>query len=334
MVIRISTEYTRRGIDIVLLESDYLRIEVLAGKGGDISRIVDKRTDVNILFESPHRWGSPEDGYVGAPDGTFAYLDHYPGGWQSVVPAAGGPSKVAGAPFSLHGESCLTPFSVEETIDDEDELSVTLTARLRRYPIDVERTISLAIDEPELSVDETVTNHGEVAVDYSWLQHIALGQPLIDPDARLEVPCERVLVDPEQAVDAARFTPGEEFDWPRYNGGETVDLRKFPPKDERVHDLVALTNLHDGHYTVENTKIDLGVRVEFPLDLYEYIWYWQPLGGFTEAPFFGRNYNVGLEPCTSIPNAGLEEAIENGTARTLEAGESQRSQLSVSTYPV
>lgn len=334
MVHRVSAEYTRRGIDAVLLESNHLRVEVLTDKGGDISRIVDKRTDVNLLFESPHEWGAPNDGYFGAPDGTFAYLDHYPGGWQSVVPAAGGPASVAGAPFSLHGESCLVPFSVVETSDDGERLSVTLATKLRRYPLKIERTIGIAIDEPELYVDETVRNCGEVTVDYSWLQHIALGRPLIDPDARLEVPCEHVLVDPDQSVDAARLPPGEEFEWPRYEGDEAVDLRRFPPKDERVHDLVALSDLRDGYYAVKNPTIDLGVRVEFPHDLYEYVWYWQPLGGFTESPFFGRNYNVGLEPCTSIPNAGLEKAIENGTARTLKAGDSQRSRLSVSTYSV
>ncbi|MFC7028263.1 DUF4432 family protein [Halomicroarcula sp. GCM10025710] len=97
---------------------------------------------------------------------------------------------------------------------------------------------------------------------------------------------------------------------------------------------MALADLREGRYTVSNPAIDLGVTVRFPESLYEYLWYWQPLGGFEEAPFFGRNYNVGLEPCTSIPNAGLAEAIENGTAELLDPGETRESTVTLETHPV
>lgn len=41
-------------------------------------------------------------------------------------------------------------------------------------------------------------------------------------------------------------------------------------------------------------------------------------GPTPRSPFwFCRAYAAGLEPATSIPNAGLGQAIENGTARTL-----------------
>jgi galactose mutarotase-like enzyme len=330
----VTDEYQRRGIDTVFLENDHLRVEVLAGKGSDVTEIRDKRTDTNVLFEAPHEWRPPGAGPVGAPDGEFAFLDHYPGGWQTVLPAAGGPTSVAGATLALHGESSLVPWDTRITADSDERVAVEFSTSLTRYPFTVERELSLAAGESVLRVTEAVRNEGEVTVPYSWLQHVALGEPLVGPDARLEVPCETVLVDPDQTSDNARLPPGETYEWPVCETPDgPVDLREFPPRSERVHDLVALTDLAAGRYTVTNPTLDLGVTVHFPESLYEYLWYWQPFGGFDEAPFFGRTYNVGLEPCTSIPNAGLEAAIENGTAESLDPGESRTSTITLETHP-
>lgn len=57
---RITDEYERKGLDVVILQNDYFRVEVLAGKGGDITEIRDKRTDTNVLFEAPHRYETDE----------------------------------------------------------------------------------------------------------------------------------------------------------------------------------------------------------------------------------------------------------------------------------
>jgi galactose mutarotase-like enzyme len=332
---RLSDEYARKGVDAIFLENESLRVEVLAGKGGDVTEIRDKRTDVNVLFESPHEWHPPDAGAVGAPDGEFAFMDHYPGGWQDVLPAAGGPSSAHGAPLALHGESALVPWDYAVTDRGPDRVAVALDVSLSRYPFDVTREIALERGGSALSVRETVRNRGEVDAKYSWLQHVALGRPLVAPGARLSVPCETVLVDPDQTTEAARLPAGESFEWPVYRGGDgDVDLREFPPKDARVHDLVALTDLSEGRYTVENPDLDLGVTVRFPADVFEYLWYWQPFGGFAEAPFFGRNYNVGLEPCTSIPNAGLERAIENGTAERLAPGAEVTAEFEFAVHPV
>ncbi|WP_254271316.1 aldose 1-epimerase [Haloarcula marina] len=335
MACTLTDEYTRRGIDALFLENDHLRVEILPGKGGDVTEIRDKRTDVNVLFEAPHEWRAPASGTVGAPDGAFSFLDHYPGGWQSVLPGAGGPSSAHGAPLALHGESSLVPFETTVLTDTPDEVGVRLSASLTRYPFDIERDVTLAAGESAVEVSERVTNTGAVEVDYSWLQHIALGEPLVAPEARLSVPCETVHVDPDQTADTARLPPGETFEWPVCETDDgPVDLREFPAAGERVHDLVALADFSEGRYTLSNPDLELGVTVEYPDSFYEYLWYWQPLGGFEAAPFFGRNYNVGLEPCTSIPNSGVADAVENGTAESLGPGETQSSTVRLATHTV
>ncbi|WP_290815738.1 DUF4432 family protein [Halovivax sp.] len=328
----VTDEYARRGIDTVHLENDRLRVEVLAGKGGDVTEIRDKRTDVNVLFETPHEWYAPAAGQIGSPDDWFTFLDHFPGGWNSVLPTAGAPAQVEGAPLAHHGESTLIPFDARTTAED-DRVVVSLSAELSRYPLRVERELTLEEGASRLEWEETVANVGEVDVDYSWVQHVALGEPLISPDARLEAPCETVHVDPHHDPDTRRLPAGETFEYPVYEGDDgEIDVSRFPPKDERVHDLAALTGFEEGRYTVTNPELDLGVTVEFDRDLYEFVWYWGAFGGFEDAPFFGRNYNLGLEPCTSRPTGGLEEHVENDTAEHLPAGETVSTALSLETH--
>lgn len=332
----VSTEYERRGIDVLLLENGHLRVEVLAGKGGDVTEIRDKRTDTNVLFETPHRWRAPGEHAVEAPDGEFAFLDHYPGGWQNVAPNAGGPATVHGATLGLHGSAALTPWDVTVESRGPDRVVVELRTELGRYPLSMTRRLALPAGDSTLSVADELTNVGQVRVPYAWLQHLAFGPPLVGPEATVSVPCETVLVDESHDDPNARFAPGATGEWPTPAGadGDPVDLRSIPPKSATVHDLLRLTDLAEGRYEIANPELDLSVAVTFPPDLYEYVWYWGAFGGFEAAPFFGRNYTLGLEPCTSVPNAGLERAIEDGTANQLAPGETIEAEIAVETGSV
>jgi hypothetical protein len=49
-----------------------------------------------------------------------------------------------------------------------------------------------------------------------------------------------------------------------------------------------------------------------------YLWFWQEFGASRFYPWYGRNYNVGLEPFSSHPTNGIEEAIENGSALSVD----------------
>jgi galactose mutarotase-like enzyme len=331
---RATDQYTYRGIDTAVLANEHLRVEVLTGKGADVRTIRDARTDVNVLFEAPHEWYGLERSGVGVSDRDFEFLDRYPGGWQDVLPVAGEGTDAGGAPFAQHGESSIVPWEATVVDDGPERAAVSFAVDLSRYPFRIERELSLTAGEPTLRVDETVHNDGEVPLPYSWLHHVALGEPLVAPEARLETDAQRVLVDPDHDPDTRRLPKGASFDWPACSTDEgDVDLREFPPADERVHDIAALTGFEEGHYVVSNPELDLAVTVEFDPDLFEYVWYWGAFGGFEAAPFFGRNYNVGLEPCTSRPVAGLDAAVENGTANRLTAGESVETSLSVSVGP-
>ena len=65
----------------------------------------------------------------------------------------------------------------------------------------------------------------------------------------------------------------------------------------------------------------VGFGVVWPRETFPYVWYWQMFGGGVGYPWYGRTYNLGLEPFTSIPNQGIEFALESNTALMLQPRE-------------
>lgn len=331
---RLTAEFDYKGLDATFLENEHLRILLLPEKGGDIIEFRDKHTDTDVMFHTDHNWQPPGDRGVPAVDPT-AWHDSYPGGWQINLPVAGFASEFDGTPYGLHGETALIPWDQEIIQDNEDAVAIRLTTDLVRYPFSVERILRLPAGESVLLIEEEVTNEGRMELEYSWQHHIALGEPLISPEARLDMPAKSGVVEPYgQGHANNRLVGGEEFEWPNAPGHDgEIDLTQFPPTDSTIHDLAFATDLEGGWYAVTNPELDLGFGFAFPTDPFECVWYWQAFGGFAASPYFNRNYNVGLEPTTSYPASNIPEAQrENGTIDTLGPGESISATYAAVTY--
>jgi hypothetical protein len=333
----IDTDWAYRGVDAAILENDHLRIVLLPGKGSDVIEFRDKRRDVNVLFEPSWEWTPPAERAVPAEDVTTWQTDCYPGGWQLNLPIAGYGAEIDGSRYGLHGESALISWDAAVARDDDEAVTLALETDLLRYPFHVERELTLPAGEPKLEIEETVSNVGEVDLEYVWQQHVALGRPLVGPGARLDVPATRGRVgDYGDGQANARLESNAPFDWPeapREDGG-TVDLATdFPDLDAEIHDVAFATDLDAGWYALTNPDLDLGFALTYPTEPFECLWYWQPFGGYADAPFYGRNYNVGLEPTTAYPSGDLFEAQrENGTIDVLGAGESVSASFVARTY--
>jgi len=331
---RAMDEFQYRGIDTVFLENSRLRVMVLPGKGGDVIEFRDKRTDVDVLWHADHNWQPPTDRPIPSVDATM-FHDHYPGGWQVNLPVAGYTDGFYDAPYGLHGESSLVPFESDVT-ERPGAVELSLSADLVRYPFAVERTLTLPADEPRLEIEESVTNEGTEPLPYMWQHHLALGRPLLSPGATLEIPAETgVTHDYAGGHRNARLTGGETFEWPNAPGEDgTVDLGRIPPEDATVHDVAYATDLDVGRFALENGALDLRFEFAFPADVFESVWYWQAFGGHMGSPYFGRNYNAGLEPSTAYPSDTIPDAQEaNETMDTLPAGATVDASCVASTGP-
>jgi hypothetical protein len=88
---------------------------------------------------------------------------------------------------------------------------------------------------------------------------------------------------------------------------------------ERSHDTVFLSELAGGWYAVTNTARQVGFAMTWPAEIFGAIWFWQVYGGALGQPWYGRTYNIALEPWTT-PETTISAALAHGSARRLAPG--------------
>ena len=331
---RISDSWTYRGLKTAIIENELVRIVVLIDKGADIYSFVHKPTDTDFLWRSD--WGV-RDPRVFTPttgDGVGVWMDFYEGGWQTVLPGGGFPSRYGGADMGLHAEVNTMPWDAAIVEDSPDRVSLRCWVRTYRTPSFFEKTLTLNSGSAVLHLDQALTNEGEEPMHCVWGEHIALGAPFLSEDCVIDLPGGRVLNHHEDFHPNNRLKAGFEGPWPmtELKDGNPLDLSRVPSKDVRAYDQSYITDMPEGWYAITNTRMGLGFGVSFPTDVYKYLWYWQSFGGGYGYPWYGRSYNIGLEPFTSYTNEGLQKAIENETALLLQPGQRVEASLKAVVY--
>lgn len=326
--------WTYRGLKTVVVENELLRVLVAADKGADITSLVHKPTDTEYLWRSPWGLRDPRRFTSGTGDAKQIWLDHYEGGWQTIVPAGGLPSNYRGADLGQHGEANLLPWDAVVVDPGPDRAIARFSVHLARTPLAVMKEVEVVSGSPTLLVRETVENLGAEPVHLCYGQHIAFGAPFLSGDCVIDLPGGTVLSHPEQYSPNNRMRAGTSAPWPKVASveGGTIDLRRVPGRESRIDDQAYITDLTGDWYAVTNRATGVGAAVRFPTDLYRYVWYWQMFGGGSGYPWWGRTYTCGIEPFTSWPNTGLADAVANGSALELPAGEAVRSEISVTVY--
>ena len=331
---RVSDDWTFRGLKTVVMENELLRVVVLADKGADIYQFVHKPTDIDFLWRSP--WGvtDPSTFIPTTGDGVGIWMDTYEGGWQTVLPGGGFASAYGGADMGLHAEVNTVPWDCVILEDTVDCVSVKFSVRTRRTPFFFEKTLTLESGSSRLKIDQRLVNEGEEAVHCVWGEHIAIGAPFLSDKCVIDLPGGLIRNHHVGFHDNNRLEEGHESSWPitQLKDGSSHDLSVVPGKDFRCQDASYIADMPEGWYGITNTELGVGFGVSYPTDVYKYLWYWQSLGGGFGYPWYGRTYNVGIEPFTSYPNDGLAHTVENGTALLVGAGEEVRTTVSAVAY--
>jgi hypothetical protein len=326
--------WSYRGLEVAVIENEWLRALILSGKGGDIWSLVHKPTDTEFLWRAPGGVKHPAAVRPATGDGDALWLDVYEGGWQSVFPNGGDPSSHGGAQLGLHAESSMIPWDCSISADGPETAEVILSARLSRTPLAARRTLRLDAGSPVLTVTETLLNLGAEAFPISYGQHITFGPPFLSEHCRIDLPGGRVRTHPVRWSPNNRLAPGAVAGWPAapLADGTLCRLDVVPPAAAGFEDQAYIDELPDGWYAVTNTESGVGLAVRYPVELYRHLWYWQVFGGPFRYPWWGRTYNIGLEPFTSASNRGLSADIEDGSALLLEPGEPLVSELRLTAF--
>lgn len=314
------SEYVYRGLRTVTLENEQLRVSLLADKGTDIFEFLYKPLDVDFMWRSP--WGvrNPAVFIPTTATAVSSFLDFYEGGWQDCMPTGGNPCEYLGFPFGAHGETPTIPWEYRILEDTPERVAVRFWVRTYRTPFLVEKEITLERDRAVLSFHERVRNEGRTTMHLMWGQHPAFGPPFVDESCRIDLPGGRVHcvgLSPN-----SRFAEGI-YPWPLAAGknGETIDLRQVAGVEANTADTLHIDGLSEGWYALTNTQRGVGFGMAWPLEIFPALWFWQVYGGAYGPPWYGRTYNIALEPFSTV-QLTLPEAIGDGSAHILEPGES------------
>lgn len=314
----ISLDWTFKGMRTLILENKYLRVIVLLDKGSDIMEFKYKPMDLDLMWRTPMGYRNPLSFIPSIPNPNGSFIDYYGGGWQDILPIAGFKAEHRGAAWGIHGETALLPWSCRVESSESDEVSAHLWVECCRYPLRVDKWMSLRRDEAILRIRERVTNLSSQEVEFSWLQHPSFGEQFIEPGCRIDAPAGRVFTDKYSKL--CRLKPGEYFDWPIVEGrnGEKIDLSILPSRDLVAEETDYLLDLKDGWYALTNPRKNLGFGLKWDLKVYRFIWFWQNYNT-PDYPFYSRSWNIALEPCSSYPGS-FKEQLENGTVIKVSGG--------------
>jgi hypothetical protein len=286
-------------MSFIQLETEAIRAEIDPGRGCDILSLVDARTGIDVLFQTPWRLRADALRAGQAPsttDPTAAWLEHYRGGWQTLCPVAGDPRRVHGAPVGFHGEASIVPWSV----DDVSSTSARLHVALFSVPVRIDRAVELS--GATITITDTLSNHSDVTVELDYSHHPAFGGAFLDGPCVIETGATRFASDPERVTALAA---GEAFTWPNAvdASGGVVDLSAVPGPESHRELFGWLDGFTQSFASIVNPALGLGVRLDWDGELLPYAWLWQELNETASFPWYRRARALAIEPA-SVPTSG------------------------------
>lgn len=316
-------------VEVVELENDLLKISILAGRGADLAELTYKPKNFNLAWQTSTGWPTKKTA-INHPADVESFLTGYPGGWQSVFPNGGAPSKYKGIEFGQHDEVSMLAWDYEVIKDDEDEISIKFMTLTQKVKFKYEKTFTLRKGQARVFLDEKVTNLGNERAETMWGNHISFGEPFLDEFSTIEVDAATKVIPHPEAISSVgrRIGSTEEFSWPDATGesGEIVDFSRIP-KRKTKSEILYLHSFKEATYLVKSPTTGLAARVSWDRKNFPYLWFWQEFGGANEYPWFGKHFNIGLEPFSSYPTSGLAEAVSNGSALVFAPLEEKTSSL-------
>jgi Domain of unknown function (DUF4432) len=294
------------GLRALTLQNAQIEVTVLPDKGADIYSLVHRASGVDVLFKSP--WGVRAPGlWPRATTSMERWIEAYPGGWQLLLPNGGDECTEGGVTWGFHGEAALLPWAVLDSTGS----TATLEATLFSAPLHVRREI--ALDGPVLRIREVVTNGSDEGLEVMWSHHPAFGAPLLEAGSVLSAGCQTVEAD--DVGPGTLLKAGARYSWPLVTTplGELVDLARIPGPDEPRAVLAYLLDFSSGFFAITNPRLNVGVGLCWPLDVFDKAWLWQEVRSTNGWPWFGRAYVVAVEPAAAIPGHGMAGVRARGS---------------------
>ncbi|MGN1142138.1 MAG: aldose 1-epimerase [Oliverpabstia sp.] len=326
---RITTDMTLKGNHAVVMENQILRLTILVDRGTDIIELLYKPEDIDLMWRSPVRLHRRAEFISSTGNSLGNYLDHNSGGWQEILPNGGSECFYKGACLGMHGEISNIPWEYQVLKDEPEEIVLQCSITTLRSPFRLIKEITLKENDGTIYISEELTNLAAEEMELMWGHHPTVGQPFLDEYCRIYTNAKKGFTLTPADFGTQRLTPGTEFSWPiAEKDGVKIDFSQIPPQGAGSADMLYLTGYPEqAEYEVYNERRKLSYGIRWDGTTFPYLWMWLVCNGADGYPWYGRTYNLALEPWTSYSSSGLAGAVKNGSAFKLGPGESRKTKL-------
>ena len=292
-----------------------LSFVVIADRGLDIGRA--EYLGVPLAWRSPVGEVSP----AFADQHGLGWLDVFGGGLLTTcgLGTVGQPSQDAGQRLGLHGRISTVPAHAVRAFGEwlEDEYQITIEGCVREASalgpvLEMRRRITTTLGQPQLRVEDVVTNLGATATPHMFRYHCNFGYPLICEDTRIALDAQ--AVEPRDAPSAEAIGRLEDI-WPPSR-----------PSAEHVYTVDPTGDGHQATATLTNHTLagGLAVSLRWSADTMPWLVVWKQLSR--------GSYVTALEP-SNCHDDGRAAERRRGTLVELAPGEQRRYWLDITVNP-
>jgi hypothetical protein len=287
----ISKRFNIIGIEILTLENDCLKTEIVPALGGKILSVFNKLLnkeflwcDRNLQLTTQNTWDDFDSSFYGGMDELI------PNDIEETIDSIHYPD---------HGELWTTPLNYEV-----GENKIYLFGNLRLSGLQYRKDVFLDENEPVIYLEYKIRNESGSVRNFSWKLHAALaikeGDKIVSDALNVRV------------IDTgnSRFKTQEEFKWPVV---ENCNVSVVPPSNNTIDSFYLYKIRHPEIHLESPDKKSL-FSFYYDIKVFPYQVYFASYGGFF------NHYTLILEPCTSMP-LSVRDAIKEGQCSVLEPNE-------------
>jgi len=272
------------------LATEKLRLSVLPENG---AAITDGQFLGQSFFAHP-----PYPSIRPKPLGTESdWVAAWNGGWQPLLPNAGGEYLEGKYPQGFHGNASQAQWNVTEAKPHSISLNWS------DENLQSERTVK--ISDNEINVSGSLVNLDGAPRPIIVTEHLILGSDFLNSAITLapvgNAQFRELAYD--GSTNGAEFAPWESF---AKDGWSKVD--KHTPARMGVFSNISCIKVQNAEYEIE---------ISWDATKLPYLWIWEEMGRTIEHPWNGKYWALGIEPSNAADGVGLS----GGPALKLEVNE-------------
>lgn len=289
-------------------------LDIHNGSGLNFNINLDRGMDIPYLSFKGKNVGYISPCGIVAPqyfdDNGLGFLKGFTAGFLTTcgLQVIGIPCSYEGEEYGLHGRISNTPadnYSYEIKQNAEDTFGIEIEGimsegRIFDNRLSLKRNIKCFYQKKKVLLTDQVRNEGYNKARHMILYHFNIGYPFLSPNSELIIPT--INVKPRDEHSASKLKDWNKIQPPTPGYKEMCYYHKLKGDIENMATVI-----------IYNPDIEMGISIKYDLITLDNFVQWKMMGQ--------QDYVIGLEPANATID-GIEDAMNNGSIKYLQAGES------------